>query len=400
MLVSNQSLNPVFDPVKIKTLESLGVSDKVIALSQQMNYKIDQKNGQRVFGPDYNELNFKVPRGSEIFVGKIPRSIYEDELIPLFSQIGKIYKMRLMMDFDGRNRGYCFVTYKSKFHAKEAINKFNNYEIRKGRCLGVCSSVDNCRLFIGGIPKCRTRDEIKSEVMKNTEGVHDVLVYPTSDPTNPEIKNRGFAFIEYKDHRSAAMARRKLAPGRILIFNTQVAVDWAEPEEDLDDEIMEKVKILYVRNLSPSTDEEHLRNLFEKFGSLERVKKIRDYAFIHFDYREEAINAMNNLNDIEIDNHRIEVTLSKPAIQNTDSNKMTLVGAKALAAAQAGVDPEALQAAQTASFLMNGCGTESVPDVIQSDLITTDQWKYLAKMYPTRSGKGRAAMRSCYLGYR
>lgn len=31
-------------------------------------------------------------------------------------------------------------------------------------------------------------------------------------------------------------------------------------------------------------------------GAVERVKKIRDYAFVHFTQREDAINAMNALN--------------------------------------------------------------------------------------------------------
>lgn len=31
-------------------------------------------------------------------------------------------------------------------------------------------------------------------------------------------------------------------------------------------------------------------------GAVERVKKIRDYAFVHFTQREDAISAMNALN--------------------------------------------------------------------------------------------------------
>ena len=46
----------------------------------------------------------------------------------------------------------------------------NNFEIRKGRLLGACQSVDNCRLFVGGIPKSKKRDEIMEEMKKVTEG--------------------------------------------------------------------------------------------------------------------------------------------------------------------------------------------------------------------------------------
>lgn len=83
--------------------------------------------------------------------------------------------------------------------------------LRKGRLLGVCASVDNCRLFVGGIPKTKKREEILSEMKKVTEGVVDVIVYPSAAD---KTKNRGFAFVEYESHRAAAMARRRLLPGK------------------------------------------------------------------------------------------------------------------------------------------------------------------------------------------
>ena len=36
--------------------------------------------------------------------------------------------------------------------------------------------------------------------------------------------------MEYQTHRAAAMARRKLMPGRITLFGSEVVTDWAEPE--------------------------------------------------------------------------------------------------------------------------------------------------------------------------
>lgn len=51
---------------------------------------------------------------------------------------------------------------------------------------------------------------------KVTDGVVDVIVYPSAADKS---KNRGFAFVEYESHRAAAMARRKLLPGKRQTFN-------------------------------------------------------------------------------------------------------------------------------------------------------------------------------------
>ncbi|XP_006023000.1 APOBEC1 complementation factor isoform X1 [Alligator sinensis] len=282
------------------------------ALIQRTGYNLIQENGQRKFGGPPPGWDGPPPeRGCEIFIGKLPRDLFEDELIPLCEKIGKIYEMRMMMDFNGNNRGYAFVTFSNKQEAKNAIKQLNNYEIRNGRLLGVCASVDNCRLFVGGIPKTKKREEILAEMRKVTDGVVDVIVYPSAAD---KAKNRGFAFVEYESHRAAAMARRKLLPGRIQLWGHNIAVDWAEPEVEVDEDTMSSVKILYVRNLMLSTTEETIEKEFNniKPGAVERVKKIRDYAFVHFNNREDAIEAMKALNGKVLDGSPIEVTLAKP----------------------------------------------------------------------------------------
>lgn len=60
------------------------------------------------------------PRGCEVFVGKIPRDMFEDELVPLFEKAGKIYEFRLMMEFSGENRGYAFVMYTNRWRSVTA----------------------------------------------------------------------------------------------------------------------------------------------------------------------------------------------------------------------------------------------------------------------------------------
>ena len=175
-----------------------------------------------------------------MFVGKIPRDCFEDELIPVLEECGTIYDFRLMMDpLTGLNRGYGFCTYSQRDEAQESMKKLDNKEIRPGRRLGVCLSVANNRLFIGSIPKTKTKQEILEEFNKVTTGLVDVIIYMSAEDKK---KNRGFAFLEYDNHQSASLARRRLASGRVKVWgNIVVTVDWADPQEEPNEEVMSKV---------------------------------------------------------------------------------------------------------------------------------------------------------------
>lgn len=64
----------------------------------------------------------------QVFVGKIPRDLYEDELVPLFESAGPIWDLRLMMDpLSGQNRGYAFITYCNKDDAQKAVKLVSTF---------------------------------------------------------------------------------------------------------------------------------------------------------------------------------------------------------------------------------------------------------------------------------
>ncbi|KAK7910107.1 hypothetical protein WMY93_014791 [Mugilogobius chulae] len=282
----------------------------LLALMDKTGYNMVQENGQRKYGgPPPGWEGPPPPRGCEVFVGKIPRDMYEDELVPLFERAGRIYEFRLMMEFSGENRGYAFVMYTNRESAQRAIQMLDNHEIRPGKFIGVCVSLDNCRLFIGSIPKDKKKDEIMEEMKKVTERVVDVIVYPSS---TDKTKNRGFAFVEYESHKAAAMARRKLIPGTFQLWGHSIQVDWAQPEKDVDEEVMQRVRVLYVRNLMLTTTEETLEQEFSRFkpGSVERVKKLTDYAFVHYRNRDDALTALGLMNGAVIDGTVVQVVLS------------------------------------------------------------------------------------------
>uniref|UniRef100_A0A8D3BW00 RRM domain-containing protein n=1 Tax=Scophthalmus maximus TaxID=52904 RepID=A0A8D3BW00_SCOMX len=263
---------------------------KIKALLERTGYTLDVTTGQRKYGGPPPEDIFKGLQpgiGTEVFVGKIPRDLYEDELVPLFESAGSIWDLRLMMDpLSGQNRGYAFITYCNKDDAQKAVKLCDNHEIRPGKYLGVCISVANNRLFVGSIPKNKTRESILEDFGKVTEGLQEVILYHQPDDKK---KNRGFCFLEYEDHKSAAQARRRLMSGKVKVWGNAVTVEWADPVAEPDPEVMAKVKVLFVRKLATAVTEELLEKTFSQFGKLERVKKLKDYAFVHFEERDAAV---------------------------------------------------------------------------------------------------------------
>lgn len=142
------------------------------------NRTIELRNGQKKYrGPPLNWSGPPPAKGSEVFVGKIPRDLTEDDLLPVFERIGPVFEMRLMLELNGGNRGFAFVTFTSPADASKAIQQLNRYEIRPKRFIGVIRSLDNCRLFVGGIPKDKTQEDIRVEMSQITDGVVGVILY-------------------------------------------------------------------------------------------------------------------------------------------------------------------------------------------------------------------------------
>ncbi|KAJ8926152.1 hypothetical protein NQ314_021492 [Rhamnusium bicolor] len=253
------------------------LAKKLLALTEKNGYQIIQTNGQRVYAPPASRFPHPPPKGCEVFVGKLHKNLFEDELIPIFESIGPLYKFRLMLDFTEQTRGYAFATYFTKENADKAIAKLNRYEIRPKLHIGVYKSVDNCRLFIGNLPTDKTRLEVKELLNKYVGGIVDIIMY--QDYNNPEL-NRGFVFVEFEDHRLAAMARRQFTPENLIAWGQPLYVDWADP-----------VTILYLKNLPVDYTSDEIHTVVCNIvGSqvIKKVHKMYNYAFVHFINRQSA----------------------------------------------------------------------------------------------------------------
>jgi hypothetical protein len=78
--------------------------------------------------------------------------------------------------------------------------------------------------------------------------------------------------VEYTSHRDAALARRKLVPGKVFLFDMEVQrVDWAEPEIDIDEETMAQVLEFILSSILVASDfSDGIFQLKVKFVQMER----------------------------------------------------------------------------------------------------------------------------------
>ena len=224
-----------------------------------------------------------------------------------------------MDPMSGLNRGFAFVTFTSREEAVEAVKQLNSLEIASGKELIVNISVAITRLFVGNIPKSKTKDDIAKEFNKLSSGLVEVIIYSSLDDKK---KNRGFCFLEYESHKSARQAKRLLGTGHMKVWSCDIIVDWADTQEEPDKDTMARVKVLYCRNLLALVTEVGLREMFERFGRVERVKKIKDYAFVHFEIREQALAAMTALNLEYLLGAKLEISLAKPPSDKKKKEEM------------------------------------------------------------------------------
>lgn len=82
-----------------------------------------------------------------------------------------------------------------------------------------------------------------------------------------------------------------------------------------------QVKVLYVRNVTASVTEETLQEKFAEFGTIERLKKVKDYAFVHYSERDHAVKALEAMNNAELEGVKLEVSLAKPQPSHKDRRR-------------------------------------------------------------------------------
>jgi RNA recognition motif-containing protein len=228
----------------------------------QRGFDLVHQFGQRIatncaVNPDYiNTVQY-----SEIFIGRLPRDLFEDELFPHLMQMGgTILKIRYMMDFSGSNRGFCFVKFANPREAILATRLLNGKILRpQNDPIGVKISFDNKCLFFGNLPpNCTAQQLVRALVRAEIGGIVDARMADNFQRGPPkqvldcqgglsmamyEDPSRGrqrrsrqpkptsrFGYVYFATHDAATKARRLLMPNEVKILDRKITLDWAKSE--------------------------------------------------------------------------------------------------------------------------------------------------------------------------
>ncbi|CAL5419700.1 unnamed protein product [Camellia sinensis] len=269
------------------------------------------------------ELLALPPHGSEVYLGGIPQDASEDDLRSFCESVGEVTEVRIMKGKDSsENKGYAFVTFRTKELASKAIEELNNSEL-KGKKIKCSTSQAKHKLFIGNVPRNWGEEDIKKVVAEKGPGV--IAIELLKDPQNYS-RNRGFAFIKYYNHACAEFSRQKMSKPEFKLDDNAPTVSWADPKNP-ESSAASQVKAVYVKNLPKNITQDQLRELFEHHGKITKVvlppakagqEKSR-FGFVHFAERSNAMKALKNTEKYELDGQVLECSLAKPQAEQKSS---------------------------------------------------------------------------------
>ncbi|KAJ6803116.1 heterogeneous nuclear ribonucleoprotein R-like isoform X1 [Iris pallida] len=275
--------------------------------------QVDEQDQDKI--KEHAELLALPPHGSEVYVGGIPYDVSEEDLKSFCQSVGEVTEVRMMKSKDSSlNKGYAFVTFKTKELASKAMKDLNNTEF-KGKTIKCSTSQEKHRLFIGNVPRNWMEDDLKKAVTRVGPGV--ITVDLMKDPQNSS-RNRGFAFVEYYNHACADYSRKKMSIPKFKLDSYAPTVSWADPKSG-DSSANSQIKSVYVKNLPKDVTENQLQKLFEHHGEIRKVVlppaksgQEKRYGFVHFAERSTAMKALQDTEKYELDGDVLECSLAKP----------------------------------------------------------------------------------------
>jgi len=206
-----------------------GGDDDDAGFARQVGMHFSQIHAQKILGPPYDHEGPAPSTGCEVYVRNLPldpQSVFPD-LYDVFKEIGKIYQIRLLVNFSGFLKGFGFVVFYSRSDAEKAIIAIQGHYLRPDKPLHVQLSVDNHILTISNLPGDKSDEDIVAEVKSIAgEDVEEVKVHRVYCAKSKSVPTTTCT-IFFGSHRGASNSRRDFLSGKSKLWGQSVLVNWA-----------------------------------------------------------------------------------------------------------------------------------------------------------------------------
>ncbi|PVU84869.1 hypothetical protein BB560_006587 [Smittium megazygosporum] len=271
-----------------------------------------------------------------IFIKNLDLAIDNKALHDTFTSFGNILSCKVAVDAEGNSLGYGFVHYETREAGALAIEKVNGmllndkqvfvgFHISRRDRLSKVEEMRNkfTNVFVKNLDATTSEKELDELFSKFGEITSIAIQKDAND------SSRGFGFVNYLEHESAAKAVEALHDfefkGRNLFVSR--AQKRIEREEELrrryEQQRIEKINKtqgvnLYIKNFGDDVDDEKLRNEFAVYGVITSAKvmvdengKSKGFGFVCFSSPDEATKAVSEMNNRMWGNKPIYVAIAQ-----------------------------------------------------------------------------------------
>ncbi|KAF0748150.1 putative RNA-binding protein 46, partial [Aphis craccivora] len=195
--------------------------------------------------------------------------------------------------------------YQETQHSQSALKVKNVLQSQQqNRILSLYAMLDNSE--VTNLLKASSLQTINTTTITNTPMMITTNKPTTSTTTSTThgLPNRdGMRRLFMGNLPKAVEAKHRLS--RCMVFWCKTIVDWVDPELEPD--------VQQIAKYGDMLNERTLADVFGRYGKIERVKNLKNYAFVHFERRSDAKNAMDALDGTvgEATGVRIDVSWAK-----------------------------------------------------------------------------------------
>ncbi|BAF23429.1 polyadenylate-binding protein 2 [Oryza sativa Japonica Group] len=248
-------------------------------------------------------------QATSLYVGDLDVSVQDAQLFDVFSQVGSVVSVRVCRDVNTRlSLGYAYVNFSSPADAARALEMLNFTPINGKPIRIMYSNRDPssrksgaANIFIKNLDK-----SIDNKALYDTFSVFGNIL-SCKVATEMSGESKGYGFVQFELEEAAQNAISKL--NGMLLNDKKVYVGpFVRKQERENVSGNPKFNNVYVKNLSESTTEDNLKEIFGKFGPITSVVVMREgdgksrcFGFVNFENPDDAARAVEDLNGKKFD---------------------------------------------------------------------------------------------------